>query len=149
MILTLKQHVDHWVSSSIESLLDMEAAVKSKRRMNALYCGHLSVEKMFKALLAARDTQIIWKHDLLKLAAMCGLVLNSGQEAELDTLNQFNLAAKYSSVKSKIYALCTPQYTDTWAANIRKWHKFLKKQVIGERAALPNNKAATYPEDRF
>ena len=59
MSLTLKQHVDHWVSSSAESLLDMEAAINSKRRMNALYCGHLSVEKMFKALLAARDTQII------------------------------------------------------------------------------------------
>jgi len=149
MSMTLKQHVDHWVSSSDQSALDMAAALKSKRRMNALYSGHLALEKIFKALLAAKDIQIEWTHNLVKLAQLCDMTLTPEHIDELNAINRFNIAAKYASVKSQVYVLCTPQYTSDWAKIIRKWRKLLKEQVLKERAALPSNTAASYPENKF
>ena len=149
MSMTLKQHVDHWISSSDQSALDMRAALKSGRRMNAMYSGHLAIEKMFKALLAARDIQIEWTHNLVVLAKLCSLDLGPEHIDELNAINRFNIAAKYASVKSQVYALCTKEYTAEWATIIRKWLKLLKNQVLLERSMLLNNTAATYPEKTF
>ena len=41
MSLTMKGHVDYWVKLSSESIFDMRAALRSGRRTNALFCGHL------------------------------------------------------------------------------------------------------------
>ena len=54
MSLTAKGQVDYWLKLSKESLLDMRAALRSGRRVNALFCGHLATEKMLKALYAAK-----------------------------------------------------------------------------------------------
>jgi len=88
MSLTLKGHVDYWIKLSSESLFDMRAANRSGRRTNALFCGHLAVEKMLKALCAVRcvPTDQIWGHSLFKLANVAGLW------AELTTTQQTELA---------------------------------------------------------
>ena len=113
--------------------------------MNAMYTGHLAVEKILKALLAAQDEEIIYKHNLVTLARRCGLTMSAAQEAELIVINEFNIAAKYASVKSKIYKRCTPQYTATWLAVIRKWHKAIKQEVMRLRTTLPDKTPASYP----
>ena len=89
MSMTLKQHVDHWLSTSNDSIRSME----------------------------------------------------------LNAIDEFNIAAKYASAKSRIYAKCTPQYVNNWATIIRKWHKTLKQQVMQLRANLPNNTQAKHPVD--
>ena len=147
--MTLKQHVDHWISSSEQSILDMSSALRSKRRMNAIYSGHQSLEKILKALLAARNMRIIHTHKITQLVVRCGYILTTGQLIELETIDQFYIAAKYHSVKSKVYEMCAPEYTDTWTKIIRKWYKYFKQQVRAERALLPNNVPATYPEDVY
>ena len=144
MSMTIKQHVDHWLASSEESLRDMRAAFKSGRRMNAMYTGHLAVEKIFKALLAAQDEEIIYTHNLVTLAKRCGLSLTAAQEAELVTLNEFNIASKYASIKSAIYKRCTSKYTATWSAVIRKWQKAIKQEVVQIRAKLPDRTPASH-----
>ena len=149
MSMTLKQHVDHWVSSSEQSLLDMSIALKGKRRMNAIYSGHQSLEKILKALLAARNMRVVHIHKVAQLAEKCGYSLTQEQLLELETIDQFYIAAKYHSTKSRVYKQCTPQYTETWTKIMRKWHKHFKQQVITERTLLPNNTAASYPESIY
>jgi HEPN domain-containing protein len=117
--------------------------------MNAIYSGHQSLEKVLKALLAARNTRVVHIHKVVQLAATCGYSLTPEQLLELDTIDQFYIAAKYHSTKSKVYKLCTPQYVDTWTKIIRKWHKHFKLQVLKERVLLPNNTAAAFPEDIY
>ena len=67
-MMTRKQHVDYWLNGAAENMKDMRAALKSKRRTNAMFCGHLAVEKMLKALCAVRGKRIYREHNLLKLA---------------------------------------------------------------------------------
>ena len=147
--MTLKQHVDHWISSSDESAKDMRVSIKSSRYLNALYSGHQSMEKIFKALLAARNVQIVHIHSIVKLANKCKWSLPPDPLAELVSIDQFYIAAKYGSAKSQLYAQCTPSFVKQWTSTMRKWHIFVKKQVLIERAMLPNNAIAIFSENIF
>ena len=64
-MMTRKQHVDYWLHGASENMKDMRGAIKSKRRTNAMFCGHLVVEKMLKGLCAVRGTDIQREHKLV------------------------------------------------------------------------------------
>ena len=69
-----KQHVDYWLRGAVENMKDMRAALKSKRQTNAMFCGHLAVEKMLNALCVVRGKRIYREHNLLKLAKEAELI---------------------------------------------------------------------------
>ena len=140
-MMTRKQHVDYWLHGAAESMKDMRAAIKSKRRTNAMFCGHLAVEKMLKALCAVRGKKLQREHNLLKLAKEAGLIaaLTTAQQNELLTITSFNIEARYDDYKLRFHAVCTPQYVKIWSKKITLWHKYLKKIIVQERTMLPNN----------
>ena len=143
MKMTLKQHVDYWLKHSNDSLLDMRAAYRSGRRTNALFCGHLAIEKMLKAFCAVRcvPAQSIWGHSLFKLASSAGLWehFNDTKRTELATITTFNIEARYDDYKRSFSQLCTPEFTKQWVSVIETWYSHLKEQVLQERALLQNN----------
>ena len=142
MSLTLKEQVDFWVKLSSESLFDMRAALRSGRRTNALFCGHLAIEKALKALCSARyvPSNQIWGHSLIKLSDIAGLWVgfNASQQIELATITSFNIQARYDDYKRKFKLLCTKQYAEQWASIIEKWYADINNIVAQERASLPN-----------
>ena len=146
MKMTLKQHVDYWLKLSNDSILDMRAAYRSGRRTNALFCGHLAIEKTLKAFCAVRlvPAQNIWGHSLFKLASSAGLweQLSATQQTELATITTFNIEARYDGYKRHFAQLCTPPFTKQWVAVIETWYSNLKQQILTERALLPNNVSA-------
>ena len=139
MSMTVKQHVDYWVNGSAENMTDMRANIKSKRRVMALFCGHLAIEKMLKALCAAKNISILKEQKLLKLANAAKLNLSITQETELNNITNFNIEARYDDYKLRFHKQCTPQYTALWVSKINVWYKYLKQIVLQERANLPNN----------
>ena len=143
MSLTAKQHVDYWLKGSSENMIDMRSNLRNKRRVAALFFGHLAIEKMLKALCAAKRTVIPFDHKLLKLAEKANIVLSQAQEMELGVITSFNISTRYDDYKLRFHQLCTPKYTSIWAAKISAWHKYLKQIVINERAKLPNNTSVT------
>jgi HEPN domain-containing protein len=124
---------------------DMRAALKSKRRSMAMFCGHLAVEKMLKGLCAVRGINIQREHKLIKLAIISGLIetLSEEQEDELINITSFNIDARYDDFKMRFHSICTTKYVSEWSKKITVWHKYLKKIILQERAALPNNVADT------
>jgi len=144
-MMTRKQHVDYWLHGASESMKDMRGAIKSKRRTNAMFCGHLAVEKMLKGLCAVRNIDIQREHKLIKLATISGLIstLTDAQEDELINITSFNIEARYDDFKMRFHATCTPQYVDEWSKKITAWYKNLKKIILQERALLPNNEPDT------
>jgi len=140
-MMTRKQHVDYWLQGASESMKDMRASIKSKRRVNAMFCGHLAIEKMLKALCAVRGVEISRDHKLLKLAKDSGYIneLSILQQQELLTITSFNISARYDDYKRRFQAICTNQYVNEWARNITAWYKCLKRVILLERATLPNN----------
>jgi len=139
MGMTAKQHVDYWLKGASENMTDMRAAFKNKRLVMSLFCGHLSIEKMLKALCAVRRIPIIREHRLQVLANQAGIILSSLQIGELINITAFNIAARYDDYKLRFHKQCTPQYTAMWASKVEVWYKYLKQIILQERANLPNN----------
>jgi HEPN domain-containing protein len=147
-MMTLKQHVDAWLETADESIQTMRVLLKGKRYKEAMYFGHLAIEKMFKAVLACQDKRIKYTHNLVKLAGLCDMVLTDDLLAELDDINKFNTAGKYTKKKTLIYKQCQDsKYRTKWVGIINKWYKELRKQVIALRGELPDRTPASYPED--
>ena len=140
-MMTRKQHVDYWLHGASENMKDMRGAIKSERRANAMFCGHLAVEKMLKGLCAVRNVDVWRDHKLLKLADNAGLtdLLTETQINELATITSFNIEARYDDTKKRFYDTCTPKYVTEWSKKITAWYKYLKPIILQERAALPNN----------
>lgn len=145
MSLTVKGQVDYWLRLSMDSLLDMRAAMRSGRRTNALFCGHLAVEKMLKALCAVRcvPANQIWGHNLLSLAHKANCQLTNPQVLELGVITGFNLAARYDDHKRAFAKICSIEYARKWIIVIESWCKNLKQMIIAERSCLPNKTPAT------
>jgi len=139
MSLTAKQHVDFWLKGASENMTDMRTTSKNKRRVAALFFGHLAIEKMLKALCAAKRIAIPFDHKLLKLADEAGLALSQAQEMELGIITSFNINARYDDYKLRFHQLCTPKYANMWVLKVNAWYKFLKPIVMQERAKIPNN----------
>ena len=139
MGITVKQHVDYWVKGASENMTDMRINLKNKRRIMALFCGHLAIEKMLKALCAVRKVSILKEHKLLRLANHAGVNLSPTQSLELINITDFNIEARYDDIKFRFHKQCTPQYTALWVSKIAAWYKYLKQIVLQERASLPNN----------
>ena len=144
MSLTAKGQVDYWLKLSKESLLDMRSAQRNRRRINAMFCGHLAVEKMFKALCAVRlvPANQIWGHSLVALAQKANFPLTTQQVLELGTITSFNLMARYDDHKRQFAKICTPVYAKTWSIIIETWYIELKQLVTHERESLPNRTPA-------
>ncbi|MCL2775608.1 MAG: HEPN domain-containing protein [Oscillospiraceae bacterium] len=117
----------------------MRLSFKNKRLVMSLFCGHLAIEKMLKAICAARHIPIIREHRLQVLANQAGLNLSSLQTGELINITSFNIAARYDDYKLRFHKQCTLQYAATWVSKIGEWYKYLKQIVLQERANLPNN----------
>ena len=119
-MMTRKQHVDYWLQSAAESLKDMRSAIKSKRRTNAMFCGHLAVEKMLKAMCAVRNVPINREHKLLVLSKDSGYItqLSAIEKQELLTITSFNLESRYDDYKRRFHTICTLRYVDVWSKNI-------------------------------
>ena len=112
MSLTVKGQVDYWLKLSRESVLDMRSALRSKRRVNAMFCGHLAIEKILKALCAVRfvPSDQTWGHNLLLLAQRANFPLTNQQALELGTITSFNLMARYDDHKMQFAKTCTQSY---------------------------------------
>jgi len=149
MSMTIKQHVDHWVNSSDENMKDLSAALKSKRRANALYSGHQALEKILKAVLAAQNKEIVHIHKIERLVDLCGFIISDIERLELARITGFYMNTKYSSAKSQFRQSCTPQFTAENVAIIRKWRKLFKKHALALRASLPDRTPAAHPEKSF
>lgn len=140
-MLTRKQHVDYWLHGASENIKDMRAAIKSKRRAMAMFCGHLAIEKMLKGLCAVRDFEVWRDHKLLNLTDNAGLtdLLTDEQLEELAIITSFNIEARYDDIKKRFNDTCTPSYVAEWSKKIITWHRYLKSIIMQERAVLPNN----------
>jgi len=149
MSMTIKQHVDHWINSSDENMRDMSAAIKSKRRENALYSGHQALEKILKAVLAAQNLEIAHIHRIERLTDLCGIIITDIERVELTKITGFYMNTRYSSVKSQFRQSCTPRFTAENASTIRKWHRLFKRYALQLRATLPDRTPAAYPEKTF
>ena len=119
--------VKHWVETSEDDFNTMLTLYHSKSYGWALFLGHISTEKLLKALFVKRFKEHApFTHNLYRLAELIGLDMTDEYADWLDEITSFNLNARYDDYKKEFYKLCTPEYTKNWIEkikNIRTWIK--------------------------
>lgn len=119
--------VKHWVDTSEEDFKTMLTLYDSKSYGWALFLGHISVEKLLKALFVRRFKEHApLTHNLFRLAELLEIEMPNDYADWLDEITSFNLNARYDDYKREFYKLCTDDYTRTWVENIihiRIWIK--------------------------
>ena len=126
--MTQQEHIEYWLSSSNEDWeMALDIAEKNKRKYFALFVGHLSLEKLFKALFVKQfNLTPPYKHDLYILAEKLKIDLSEEVISDLKIINEFNIQSRYPDYKNEFYKKCTKEFVETELKRIEKHRKWLQ-----------------------
>ncbi|MBK7867940.1 MAG: HEPN domain-containing protein [Ignavibacteriales bacterium] len=130
--MTQDEHVNYWLAVSEEDWLSaVEIGGKNERKHFALFLGHLSVEKLLKALFVKSfNLTPPYKHDLIMLAVKCNIELSNEQQFDLKIINSFNLEARYPDYKQSFYKKCTFEFVSTELNRIEKVRSWINNLIV-------------------
>ena len=121
---------DYWI---VESEYDLKVAWDNFNAGNysyALFFGHLTVEKVLKAIYVDRKKENApFIHDLLRLAETSGIHLDQNQRNKFFEITAFNLESRYPDENRSFRKRCTKDYTKKWLIEIEEIHRWLKSML--------------------
>lgn len=119
---------NHWFNTSEEDYITMLKLNDSKSYNWSLFIGHVSVEKLLKALYVKTNKQHApYIHNLYRLAELCNVEISDDYSDWLDEITSFNINARYNDYKKEFYNLCTPEFTLKWIERIKIIRSWIKK----------------------
>ena len=122
--------IESWVNSSDKDFATMNDMYKTKHYDWALFMGHLSIEKLLKAVyLKNTDENPPLIHDLRRIAEKASLQLTEEQQIRLDSISRFNIRARYDGYKQSFYKLCTVEFTNEWIIQIKECRSWIKQML--------------------
>ncbi len=122
--------VKHWIETSEDDFQTMLSLYDSKSYGWALFLGHITVEKLLKAVYVSKfKTHAPFLHNLYRLAELCNIPLTDEYADWLDKVTSFNLNARYDDYKREFYTLCTPEFTNEWINKIKLLRSWIKQML--------------------
>ena len=121
----------YWFESADSDYETMKVLYNNKKNTWCLFIGHLVIEKLLKGLYAKNnfDNPIAPKiHNLILLSQKANLEVPKEIREKIQTINTFNISARYDDYKKSFDAKCTDDYTKEQVRNIEEVQKWLKKQ---------------------
>lgn len=130
MVFNLIQQKAYWQNEAKRSLEVCTLLFQKNKRPEALFFGHLALEKLLKALVVDQiQTFAPPIHDLQRLAKQAGLIVSQNQQQELKLMTTFNIAGRYDSEKLAFRKRCTGQFTKKYFQLINHYYQWLKKEL--------------------
>jgi HEPN domain-containing protein len=125
-----KEIIDFWASEAEESLDVAKHLFEKKDYSYALFFGHLSVEKIIKAVLVKNTNQPAPRsHNLFRLAKEAQIEITDEQKHTLIRITAFNLEARYPDYKKEFRKKCTRHFTATELQKIEEVFIWLKSNL--------------------
>ena len=122
--------VNHWIETSDEDFNTMLTLYNSKSFGWSLFLGHISTEKLLKALYVKRFREHApFTHNLYRLGELIGLEMSDEYSDWFDEITSFNLNARYDDYKKEFYKLCTSDYTQNWIEKIKTIRTWIKEML--------------------
>jgi HEPN domain-containing protein len=96
----------------------------------ALFFGHLTIEKLFKALYVNKfDEPPPYTHRLTYLAEKVGLEVSPERLELLEIITDFNLEARYPDEKFSFHKKCNKEFTQTNLKKIEEIREWLLQLI--------------------
>jgi len=94
-----------------------------------LFMLHIAIEKVLKAKLVSLGKQIIYTHDLTRLAKEAVIFSNQELIEKLNEITTFNIEARYDDYKLSFYKKATKVFTEKWMENGLELYELIKKSI--------------------
>jgi len=108
-----RKTVEYWKEGSKYDLGVARALFKSRKYPYALFIGHLSVEKMLKALVVAHTRQHApFTHSLAVLADKTGLSIPPEIKNKLARFMEYYQEGRYPEEQKNFYRRCTKSFAE-------------------------------------
>lgn len=122
--------IESWINGSEKDFATMNDMYKTNHYDWALFMGHLTLEKLLKALyLKTMGKHPPMTHDLRRLTEGMSLSLTEDRKILLDSISRFNIRARYDDYKQSFYKLCTVEFTDEWISKIKECRLWIKQML--------------------
>ncbi|MFC2090909.1 HEPN domain-containing protein, partial [Bacteroidota bacterium] len=129
-IIDINKIVKHWIDTSENDFETMLNLFESKSYGWSLFLGHISTEKILKALYVKRKREHApFTHNLYRLAEQTGLELSDEYADWLDEITSFNINARYDDYKKEFYKHCTSEFTKEWIDRIKIIREWIKEML--------------------
>ena len=129
--MTIEEHIKFWIESADEDLDSALAIFETKRYVWSLYIGHLSLEKILKALIIrVTDNSLPPKiHNLLKLSELAKISLDENQKEFFNDVNRFHIEGRYPEFKDALNKIATFEFTKENLQKIKENFQWLKSLI--------------------
>ncbi len=118
--------VKYWLETSMHDHATMDVLFKNARYSDALFFGHIVLEKVLKALVVkSSKNHAPFTHDLAQLQHLSGIDLTEDEINLLDEVNDFNIRARYPERKLEFYKQCTKEFTEKYVVRINNLYEKL------------------------
>ena len=128
--MTRKEKVNYWVSTAENDWRVAGHLFEKGDYPYALFFGHLTLEKLLKAVFIKKfDESPPFTHRLVFLAEKAELLVTAEQLELLEIVTDFNLEARYPDEKFSFFKKCTAQFTQNYLTKIEELKKWLFVQI--------------------
>jgi HEPN domain-containing protein len=125
-----KGKVEYWLESAQDDWRVARHLFQRGDYSYSLFFGHLTVEKILKAIYISRlNDNPPFSHRLVFLAEKASLELPEEKLRLLEAVTDFNLEARYPDEKFSFKKKCTKKFTKKYLDQIGVIKKWLTKQV--------------------
>ena len=125
-----KEEVKYWLESAQDDWKVAKHLFQRSDYSYSLFFGHLTVEKILKAIYVNRlNDNPPFTHRLVFLAEKASLEMPEEKLRLLETVTDFNLEARYPDEKFSFKKKCTKKFTNKYLKQIGVLKKWLEKRV--------------------
>jgi HEPN domain-containing protein len=129
-ILDKKQTIQYWLESAEDDWKVSNHLFEKGDYPYSLFFGHLTIEKILKAIYVDRlNESPPYTHRLVYLAEKISLNPTVEQLELLETITDFNMEARYPDEKFSFKKRCTKDFTEKYLRDIQVIREWLLKQI--------------------
>lgn len=124
-----KTLLKNWLIKAEKDIKTAKDLFRLKHYDWSLFIWHLAIEKIVKAKIISLGKQIIYTHDLVRLAKLAEIPLNNELIPQLNEITTFNIEARYDDYKLSFYKKANKEYAGEWSLICEKVYSLVKKQL--------------------
>ncbi|OIP31760.1 MAG: hypothetical protein COW04_13420 [Deltaproteobacteria bacterium CG12_big_fil_rev_8_21_14_0_65_43_10] len=122
---------NYWLEEAEDDLRVMYHLFESRDYSYALFFGHLTAEKILKALYVVRNKEHApYSHNLERVAVLSGIELTDDMSSQLEKISRYNIESRYPDDMREFRKLCTEEFTQNEISQIEEIFKWVRSMLI-------------------
>ncbi|MBA4407230.1 DNA-binding protein [bacterium] len=126
-----EEHIKYWLEQSQDDWEAVEALLKGKKNLQALFFAHLVIEKICKAQwIKYNQSNVPLKtHNLNLILSQTPLNLSDEHSEFLLNLNRFQLEGRYPDYINEMHRICDNKFTTEMIEKIKQIRLWLIEKL--------------------